>query len=712
VISTFCRWTRRSGPEWTVERLKNLKLELINRASGGTYRVPCIARNKDGLPKGVWSYIFRKGLSSTKNLELMCNAIMVYSTLTSSVLTKKQEKKFFGSMMSPDKTGMESTLKYIPCSRIVRDFSPVPYVWCCTSEMKSAPTIFGRSIRQDDALGCLLSFSVNPTLSHWLKRYPDIMSQVVPYHLCLALEEASYNTSLHAKADPTASFAIGSIGQIQEPGYKLRAVANPNQVVQAALYPLKKVILDDLKGIGTDCTHDQEAGVLAIQGWLQEGKTCFSVDLSDATNLMPLPLQLDVLRNRYASLIERDSRWETSIKIFEEASRGPWYSKDSHGVKRVVRFTRGQPLGLGPSFATFALTHNILVEGICKRCGQDPRQTFRILGDDIVISNKEVHDIYRQTLRNLGCVVSVPKTMVSNQMAQFAGVTITPRLLIHQYDWKAITWNRLLPLARLYGPKIRDMVPKSKRRILDEIATIPEFWGGLGWNPKGVPLEIRLQTPACQAVGTMPLDSKEFETFVPLTSLLNKLYKQVEREELLKPDRFMESKLSRLDHLLSDKGRSVASSHGFLLQWDNPLVRLADRYTDRLRNLGLPVDDRITRECLATLTLSEDLIFSKMLIPQGLVESGDPRVEATKPVIVQLVEAIHRKEKGFSSLVDAILRDYNDRHRSKPAPHLKQVVDKLEGRTVPHQAPSKPGDKEPTTVRKSHPRLKDGGLSL
>lgn len=552
LITLFQRWTRCSGYEWTVSRFKDLKQELISRRAGGTFQAPYVSRNRhDGLPSGTLHYIFKKALSgSDKTFMNMVNVLMVYSTLTNKSMTPKQEKKFFGSMESNDMTGMDARLHYYRRFKQPRKNAsevdesdesaiyvarPKAFVEFCVSPLKSAPSLLGTSIRSDDAFGQFLFFVNSKPCLEALEKFPLVFQDVVPQNYVAAAKQAPdfgiMRSGWHPYGLPECKASVGKIGLIQEPGCKLRAVANPNAIWQAALQPLKALVLRDLQvKFPCDCTHDQEAGALVIQNWLQQGKTCFSVDLSDATNLMPLPLQIGLLKGRYEDAGKNDYL-DQLIDAFEFASRAPWYLKTDTGY-RLCRFTRGQPLGLQPSFAVFALTHNVLLEGLCERVGVNPVQTFRILGDDIVISDPEVHRLYRETLKNLGCKVSESKCLQSNVMAEFAGYIITKDFLGHAYKWKEPSWDNFISLCEEYGPKARQLMYGVKRKVVDALAPIPSEIGGFGWNPQGIPLAQRLDSDLARFLLSY-VQGETLGRYRTLTSLITRFDKQVTEAGLL-----------------------------------------------------------------------------------------------------------------------------------------------------------------------------------
>jgi len=61
------------------------------------------------------------------------------------------------------------------------------------------------------------------------------------------------------------------------------------------LTPLHHALFQTLKGLEMDCTFNQSKVKKYNQKWYNEGKPIFSVDLSAATDRLPLPLQAVII---------------------------------------------------------------------------------------------------------------------------------------------------------------------------------------------------------------------------------------------------------------------------------------------------------------------------------------------------------------------------------------------------------------------------------
>lgn len=89
---------------------------------------------------------------------------------------------------------------------------------------------------------------------------------------------------------------------------------------------------------------------------------------------------------------------------------------------RVYRFTRGQPLGFYSSWPVFTLTHHVLVWLAAYEVYPGKRfHDYAILGDDLVIADKEVALAYRNTMDRAMGVISIEKSLISsNGVCEFA----------------------------------------------------------------------------------------------------------------------------------------------------------------------------------------------------------------------------------------------------------------------------------------------------
>lgn len=495
IIVILDRWVTNNGIEWTIDHLKDMKQVFICNLA----HVPCqtktwVKRRPDGFPAGPILSTFLKGkLSSSRKVSRALTVLSSYSMYIAPQCTEKQLDKFFGSMCSKDKTGLNSRLKHFWTIHTKRDpYKELePFMAQCVSSGKRAPGDSLRTVPEDQYLKVLQHSIESASVWSVVMKYPEISSKVLPIDDYNFRVMQNYKHHLYV-IDPRLTDNFGVISGIQEPGFKLRAVANPDRVIQAMLEPLKNLVMDHLKTLPTDHTHDQLGAVPKIQNMLRSGQSVHSVDLSDATNLFPLPLQVDLLKKMCPP------SYEPFIRLFEEVSSGNWLTK-LRGKPEIVNFTRGQPLGLGPSFGTFALAHNVLLTGLCYKLRISPVDNFVVLGDDVVVKGGELNRLYRATLTNLGCKVSESKTLSSHHLAEFAGCVITADLVAKGYKWRDVSDVSFLDMVKNLGPKAQGFLHPWQRDVVKLLRHVPVDLGGLGWSDS-LTLEQALELPASRVL--------------------------------------------------------------------------------------------------------------------------------------------------------------------------------------------------------------------
>lgn len=474
-VNMVDKWCKNSGIEWTVKRCKSLYTDLIRYNAGLPLVGQWYKKNKDGLPSGILSYLFR--LSTRKGMKFKVMTLMrIYTRFTSPNDTPTQVEKFLKGVTASDigsspisqaitRAGVSYGLKSsaVPVQPSYISFTPSPG--------RRAPTYWGTTVPEEECWNTQWETLEETKLGRNLEtRYPSIFRKVFKGFLRMRIGIKHFG--------PTAVDSVGKIGLIQEPGYKLRAVANPNRVYQIALKPLGDVIYDTLRTLPWDCTFEQSKGFNHIQKHLSEEKKAFCVDLTGATDYFPLSLQIDLLSELFPNHVDY-------INLFKDLSRAPWFFKDT-----TIQWTKGQPLGLYPSFGSFALCHGLLL--LALNDGKHENEFF-VLGDDVVILNPGLYTKYIEALKCLDCPISAEKSIISSDIAEFGGKIITRDEILPQLKWKNVSDDNFIDIMKLLGMKAKRLLRPRQRKVANALADIPDFVGGLGFNPKGIPLKDRYE---------------------------------------------------------------------------------------------------------------------------------------------------------------------------------------------------------------------------
>lgn len=289
------------------------------------------------------------------------------------------------------------------------------------------------------------------------------------------------------KRSATVTTHVGNLSFTQETGGKLRVFAIPDLSWQAVLEPLKLYLFRQLKRIPEDCTFDQDSGIAWALACVQQGKTLHSVDLSDATNHFPWFIQEDLLKTLRVPLVHREAMHRVAKGVYRPPSSIPGPLARIGGKDGVV-FSKGQPLGAGPSFALFALAHHSVVQGLPSF--DRSKDQYRILGDDIVIVDPALYSEYRALLARLTVPVSEAKSIVSDKLGEFAGALVTPRGVLKGWKWKPIVGEDLPRVLALFRRIPWQLIRKDERDAAGLLWTVMAPLGG-GHNPKGIPFSNR-----------------------------------------------------------------------------------------------------------------------------------------------------------------------------------------------------------------------------
>lgn len=217
---------------------------------------------------------------------------------------------------------------------------------------------------------------------------------------------------------------------------------------------------------------------------MQDGKTCHTIDMSKATDNFPWEYQKAVLQ-LVMNLRDPYTRDLVGLLI-STVEKGQWHLDSGRNLRRC-RWNKGQPLGLGPSFPLFALTHGLVLftlnEGVWD-------QKFFVLGDDVIILDDVLADKYRKWLSTVEVKISEQKTFASRRVGQFAGKTYTPYGAFWVPKWQEFTRDNVLDVCAWWYPGMSRVFPKDHKTI-DWVLSLPPPIGN-GWNPDGLPLGERL----------------------------------------------------------------------------------------------------------------------------------------------------------------------------------------------------------------------------
>jgi hypothetical protein len=416
---------------------------------------------------GVIGSLFRWALINDRNFSRCVQAFMAYSFYILPGLNETQKDKFLSGINPQQQSdGLDSDFhrsffqtvsSTIRVRRVSED--PRPLVTYQGSPDKRAPRLFGRSSTPQDQ-NILDDIQIFWT-SGGLRLYRDFSQRYEPLLKGLGKRKEFLNSMRdHQYTDGTTDSEYipygGEIHFLQEPGGKLRSIASPLRIHQEALRPLGLEIYRVVESLPWDCTFDQTRAIPHIQSRLSQGGKVHSIDLSSATDHFPLSLQMTALK----AIIHKED-WN-HLSLFEKISRGVWKSPIGD-----LRWSKGQPLGLFPSFGSFTLTHGLLLLHL--NHGQHDNDFF-VVGDDVVILKEQLRTDYIAMLERMACPWSPDKTISSDSLAEFAGKIVTSKWVIPQLKWRKISNENFLDICRLLGKKSRCLLSSRQKIVFDKVA--------------------------------------------------------------------------------------------------------------------------------------------------------------------------------------------------------------------------------------------------
>jgi hypothetical protein len=387
---------------------------------------------------------------------------MAYTFYIFPALTESQKDKFLKGITSveqgttEDLSSFEQSVRSIIRMRHV-SLPDIPLIAYQGSPSKRAPRLLSGSINQD--VGILHDVDLFRTYggNYLYRKFQRIYDPLLTGLDSQKFLRISREVQGYPARAPEDHLGIrgGKICFLQEPGGKLRSIASPLRVHQEALRPLGRVIYNLLEEIPWDCTFDQGKAIPFIQSRLANGGTVHSVDLSSATDMFPLSLQIRALK---AFIFEED---HDHIDLFEEISRSTWSSPLGD-----LRWSKGQPLGLYPSFGCFSLTHGLLLYHLN---GGHHNDDFFVVGDDVVILKDSLRTSYINMLDWMGCPWSPDKSISSNELAEFAGKIVTSQWTIPQLKWREMSDDNFLDLCREIGQRSRVLLTGRQKKVFDQV---------------------------------------------------------------------------------------------------------------------------------------------------------------------------------------------------------------------------------------------------
>jgi hypothetical protein len=381
---------------------------------------------------------------------IVCNCLTCYSGFKPKAPTEKHIQAMLTSLSSRPVFVQDQTFRTrirVPEIKPMEEISPLAFY----SGKKSvrSPVFGGGSVAQNEHLELELDWLKDRSNQWCFLMYHDFYRPIIEG---FSVPRVKYGSGLPIEMPEGGRL----IPLTKDGGWKVRWIASPYRLHQMALKPLGKRLYDVLRSLPWDCTFNQDKAIPILQEQLRKGTTVHSVDLKDATDQFPLNFQLSLLRQFCSGPM-----WQKSLDLFRDLSRSKWIWSG-----KELRWQKGQPMGLYPSFPSLAVSHGLLLKHLC------PSEEFLILGDDVVIWNTAAYQKYMSTLHSWNVPVSKNKCISSNCICEFAGAVITADSVFRNFKWKTIDDENFLDMMRQFGKRYERALTWRQRRVYRAVADL------------------------------------------------------------------------------------------------------------------------------------------------------------------------------------------------------------------------------------------------
>jgi len=189
---------------------------------------------------------------------------------------------------------------------------------------------------------------------------------------------------------------------------KVRVIGILDYWSQSVLRNLHAYLFRVLRKIPQDCTFNQGSFKDRIASWTR----FHSLDLTAATDRFPISTICEVLGGHFP---------QTYVSSWRRVMSGRPFRWTTDAGTEEVTYTVGNPMGAYSSWATFALSHHYVVFRACELLGKNwATAEYCLLGDDILIGDDALAEMYLLLMSELGVEISSSKTHRSPTFAEFA----------------------------------------------------------------------------------------------------------------------------------------------------------------------------------------------------------------------------------------------------------------------------------------------------
>lgn len=441
--------------------------------------------------------------------------------------------------------------------------------------------------------------------------------------------------------------ALGKLAFKEEAAGKLRVFAIVDIWTQSLFKPLHNSIFGLLHRLPNDGTLDQDASFARSLEKSKQYNCAYSVDLSSATDRLPIYLQALIIDSIYKT--KGLGKLWSSILV----DRPYIVRRDDYGLEpnSYYSYGTGQPMGCLSSWAMLAITHHLIVQTCAYRVYGSSNwfDKYEILGDDLVIFDRKIYEEYILLMADLKVGVNPSKSLISDSLNSFE---FAKRTGLEGVDVSGISWKQLLTETSVVGRTNFALSMMKKGFITNPSiavkAIVDSHYIHFQDIFKDSSLRILVENACIGILGSFV--NKQKITLAAAVSLL--IDPQIEADELdsenLRPPLF--KSLQMMFEVLNFEGKKEDFKSKIISKYDSR-VKMA-----KVEVVRFMFDDMM-REAYSRILLFEKdydnklLIHAKSLITEKSYERLN-KVERAQ--LVSFAEATLLKDRDPSALADEI----------------------------------------------------------
>lgn len=432
MINQVDLWINTKGPKWTIARIKLIRVLVHRYLSGNPILIineELIGLTHDGLPKALGPLIDSVRSKSPQDIRL------VLTILEISKLIDWWGDPDLDPITNPPKIDLDPAYAEFQTyfDRIWNHFqiTPINTDWDkphLTTKAGPMGVALTSALTEAKLLPSSLKQSIQTIGGDNLLAWIDKVSKI----------------PVKDSEEPKGKITLRKLSVIRDPEAKSRVIAIYDYWSQTCLRPIHDGLLSILSRIPADCTLDQGQFTSRMSGH----EEYFSIDLKSCTDRFPVGLQESIM-SRVLGSKEKASSWRDILCAHEFYV--PWTGES-------VLYRTGQPMGAYSSWAAMALSHHFVVKWAALSSGKPVDwDAYFLLGDDLVIMDRQVALEYKRIIHSLGVEISESKTLESKDSFEFAKRFFYKGVEVSHWPLRALIENtsKYYMLAAILVPLIR-----------------------------------------------------------------------------------------------------------------------------------------------------------------------------------------------------------------------------------------------------------------